>query len=91
MALGTKFKIIVKEVRCILETNTSYITIDGTDMNDAYRQNIREKTIIAATKTARNFFMKKPPIVFYRIAVLIPLLYSFRYRLQEKNGNDTEG
>ena len=28
-----------------LETNTSYITIDGTDMNDAYRQNIREKTI----------------------------------------------
>ena len=28
-----------------LETNTSYITIDGTDMNDAYRQNIKEKTI----------------------------------------------
>lgn len=28
-----------------LETNTSYINIDGTDMNDAYRQNIREKTI----------------------------------------------
>ena len=28
-----------------LETNTSYITIDGTDMNDAYRQDIREKTI----------------------------------------------
>ena len=28
-----------------LKTDTSYITIDGTDMNDAYRQNIREKTI----------------------------------------------
>ena len=28
-----------------LETDTSFITIDGTDTNDAYRQNIREKTI----------------------------------------------
>ena len=28
-----------------LETDTSYINIDGTDMNDAYRQNIKEKTI----------------------------------------------
>lgn len=28
-----------------LETDTSFITVDGTDMNDAYRQNIREKTI----------------------------------------------
>ena len=28
-----------------LETDTSFLTIDGTDTNDAYRQNIREKTI----------------------------------------------
>ncbi len=28
-----------------LNTDTSYLTIDGTDTNDAYRQNIREKTI----------------------------------------------
>ena len=28
-----------------LNTDTSFITVDGTDMNDAYRQNIREKTI----------------------------------------------
>ena len=28
-----------------LETDTSYLTVDGTDTNDAYRQNIREKTI----------------------------------------------
>ena len=28
-----------------LETDTRYLTIDGTDTNDAYRQNIREKTI----------------------------------------------
>ena len=28
-----------------LETDTKFITVDGTDMNDAYRQNIREKTI----------------------------------------------
>ena len=28
-----------------LETDTDYLTIDGTDTNDAYRQNIREKTI----------------------------------------------
>ena len=28
-----------------LETNTSFINVDGTDMNDAYRQNIKEKTI----------------------------------------------
>lgn len=28
-----------------LETDTHFITVDGTDMNDAYRQNIREKTI----------------------------------------------
>ena len=28
-----------------LETDTSYLTIDGTDTNDAYRQNIREKTL----------------------------------------------
>ena len=28
-----------------LETDTSFINIDGTDMNDAYRQNIKEKTI----------------------------------------------
>ena len=28
-----------------LETNTSFLTIDGTDTNDAYRQNIREKKI----------------------------------------------
>ena len=28
-----------------LNTNTSFLSIDGTDTNDAYRQNIREKTI----------------------------------------------
>ena len=28
-----------------METDTSYLTVDGTDTNDAYRQNIREKTI----------------------------------------------
>jgi len=28
-----------------LETDTSYLTVDGTDTNDAYRQNIREKEI----------------------------------------------
>ena len=28
-----------------LETDTSYLTVDGTDTNDAYRQNIREKKI----------------------------------------------
>ena len=28
-----------------LETDTSFLTVDGTDTNDAYRQNIREKTI----------------------------------------------
>ena len=28
-----------------LETDTAFLTIDGTDTNDAYRQNIREKTI----------------------------------------------
>ena len=28
-----------------LETDTSFLTIDGTDTNDAYRQNIREKEI----------------------------------------------
>lgn len=28
-----------------LETDTSFLTIDGTDTNDAYRQNIREKKI----------------------------------------------
>lgn len=28
-----------------LKTDTDYLTIDGTDTNDAYRQNIREKTI----------------------------------------------
>ena len=28
-----------------LETDTDYLTIDGTDTNDAYRQNIREKQI----------------------------------------------
>ena len=28
-----------------LNTDTSFLTIDGTDTNDAYRQNIREKTI----------------------------------------------
>ena len=28
-----------------LETDVSFLTIDGTDTNDAYRQNIREKTI----------------------------------------------
>ena len=28
-----------------LETDTSFLTIDGTDTNDAYRQNIREKQI----------------------------------------------
>ena len=28
-----------------LKTDTSYLTVDGTDTNDAYRQNIREKTI----------------------------------------------
>jgi len=28
-----------------LNTDTGFITVDGTDMNDAYRQNIREKTI----------------------------------------------
>ena len=28
-----------------LETDTRYLTIDGTDTNDAYRQNIREKSI----------------------------------------------
>jgi len=28
-----------------LDTNTSLLSIDGTDTNDAYRQNIREKTI----------------------------------------------
>lgn len=28
-----------------LETDTKYLTIDGTDTNDAYRQNIREKAI----------------------------------------------
>lgn len=28
-----------------LETDTSFLTIDGTDTNDAYRQNIKEKTI----------------------------------------------
>ena len=28
-----------------LETDTDFLTIDGTDTNDAYRQNIREKTI----------------------------------------------
>lgn len=28
-----------------LETDTAYLSIDGTDMNDAYRQNIREKDI----------------------------------------------
>lgn len=28
-----------------LETDTSFLTIDGTDTNDAYRQNTREKTI----------------------------------------------
>ena len=28
-----------------LETNTSFLSVDGTDMNDAYRQNIKEKTI----------------------------------------------
>ena len=28
-----------------LETDTRYLTIDGTDTNDAYRQNIREKAI----------------------------------------------
>ena len=28
-----------------LETDTSYINVDGTDMNDAYRQNIKEKQI----------------------------------------------
>ena len=28
-----------------LETDTSFLNIDGTDTNDAYRQNIREKTI----------------------------------------------
>lgn len=29
-----------------LETDTSFLTIDGTDTNDAYRQNIREKKIV---------------------------------------------
>lgn len=28
-----------------ISTDTKYLTIDGTDTNDAYRQNIREKTI----------------------------------------------
>ena len=28
-----------------LDTDTSFLSIDGTDTNDAYRQNIREKTI----------------------------------------------
>lgn len=28
-----------------LETDTSFLTVDGTDTNDAYRQNIREKSI----------------------------------------------
>ena len=28
-----------------LETDTNYLSVDGTDMNDAYRQNIKEKTI----------------------------------------------
>lgn len=28
-----------------LETDTSFLTVDGTDTNDAYRQNIREKKI----------------------------------------------
>ena len=28
-----------------LETDTDFLTIDGTDTNDAYRQNIREKEI----------------------------------------------
>lgn len=28
-----------------LETDTAFLSIDGTDTNDAYRQNIREKTI----------------------------------------------
>ena len=28
-----------------LETDTSFLAVDGTDTNDAYRQNIREKTI----------------------------------------------
>ena len=28
-----------------LKTDTSYLTVDGTDTNDAYRQNIREKEI----------------------------------------------
>ena len=28
-----------------LNTDTSYINVNGTDINDAYRQNIREKTI----------------------------------------------
>ena len=29
-----------------LETDTNFLTIDGTDTNDAYRQNIREKKIV---------------------------------------------
>jgi len=28
-----------------LETDTAYLTVDGTDTNDGYRQNIKEKTI----------------------------------------------
>ena len=37
-----------------LETDTAFLSIDGTDTNDAYRQNIREKTITAEFDIGNN-------------------------------------
>ena len=37
-----------------LNTDTDYLTIDGTDTNDAYRQNIREKTITLELQLGDN-------------------------------------